>query len=260
MKIYVLCDLEGTAGVVDFEKQSYSDAKYNEQAKRLATLEINALVDGALAGGAKEIIVLDGHGSGGLDIEKVHIEAKVMMGRPISAPWEMDKSVDALFLYGHHAMANTEKGVLCHSWSSRTIANCWLNSELVGEIGFNMAIAGSLGIPTVFISGDEAAIAEARRYAPGIGSVIVKWGVSRTSAITLAPMKARQLIQEGATRAMSKIGSIPPVTINPPYEFKTEYLEEQSAESKAKRSDVERLDARTVRIVAETLIDLARRR
>ncbi len=182
MKIYVLCDLEGTAGVVDFEKQSYSDAKYNEQAKRLATLEINALVDGALAGGATEIIVLDGHGSGGLDIEKVHIEAKVMMGRPISVPWGMDDSVDALFLYGHHAMANTEKGVLCHSWSSRTIANCWLNGELVGEIGFNMAIAGSLGIPTVFISGDEAAIAEARRYTPGIEGVIVKWGVSRTSA------------------------------------------------------------------------------
>ncbi len=73
-------------------------------------------------------------------------------------------------------------------------------------------------------------------------------------------MKARQLIQEGTTRAMSEIGSIPPVTIDPPYEFKTEYVEEQSAESKAKRSDVERLDARTVRIVAETLIDLARRR
>ena len=45
MTIFVLCDLEGAAGVVDFQTQSYAGGKYNEQAKRLATHEINALVD-----------------------------------------------------------------------------------------------------------------------------------------------------------------------------------------------------------------------
>ena len=38
MKVFILGDLEGTAGVVDFKSQTYSDAKYYEQTKRLAIL------------------------------------------------------------------------------------------------------------------------------------------------------------------------------------------------------------------------------
>ena len=55
MRIFILGDLEGTAGVVDFHQQTYSDAKYYEQAKRLATLEVNALVEGVLEGGTQEV-------------------------------------------------------------------------------------------------------------------------------------------------------------------------------------------------------------
>ena len=57
MRVFILGDLEGTAGVVDFHQQTYSDAKYYDQAKRLATLEVNALVDGVLEGGAQGGVV-----------------------------------------------------------------------------------------------------------------------------------------------------------------------------------------------------------
>ena len=139
MNIMVLCDLEGTAGVVDFQTQTYDNTRYNDQAKNLSTLEINALVDGALEGGAEQVIVLDGHGSGGINIELIHYEARVMFGRPLVSAWDLGIDFDAMFLYGHHAMENTPGGVLCHSWSSRAISNCWLNGELIGEIGFNIA-------------------------------------------------------------------------------------------------------------------------
>ena len=77
MKIYVICDLEGVAGVIDHRQQCQWDVsrewfpRYYEQARRLATLELNALVEGALEGGAKEIVAWDGHGNfpGGLDVE-----------------------------------------------------------------------------------------------------------------------------------------------------------------------------------------------
>ena len=134
MRIFILGDLEGAAGVVDFHQQTYSDAKYYEQAKRLSTLEVNALVDGVLEGGAQEVWFLDGHGPGGIDYELMHPEVQMIIGRPISAPWGLDESFDAFLLYGHHSMGNTERGVLCHSWSSRTIANCWLNGELMGRL------------------------------------------------------------------------------------------------------------------------------
>ena len=74
MKIYVLCDLEGTAGVADqvhqcsfvhddYDKE-YIPGKYGPfyfQARKLATLELNALVEGALEAGATDIWAWDGH-------------------------------------------------------------------------------------------------------------------------------------------------------------------------------------------------------
>jgi D-aminopeptidase len=55
MKIYIMCDLEGTAGVIDHRKQCWFDGEYYRQARQLATLELNALVQGALEGGARKI-------------------------------------------------------------------------------------------------------------------------------------------------------------------------------------------------------------
>ena len=90
MRILILCDLEGTAGVVDFETQTYDGGRDNEQAKYLATLEINALIDGALEGGATDPIVLDGHGSGGVnkaareDVERVDTHTVKITGDTIA--------------------------------------------------------------------------------------------------------------------------------------------------------------------------------
>ena len=167
---------------------------------------------------------------------------------------------EAQFLYGHHAMDNTPNGVLCHSWSSRSIANCWLNDELIGEIGFNMAHAGEVGVPTVFVSGDRAAVDEARRYVPTIEGVVVKEGLSRTGALTLSPTKARDLIREGARKVMGRIGEIAPYTIPSPYIFVTEYQSAASAEAKAAREDVERVDTHTIKITGDTIAEIGEKR
>ena len=68
MKIHVLCDLEGTAGAADQVHQcsfihgeyysEYIPGKYGPfyfQARKLATLELNALVEGVLEAGATDI-------------------------------------------------------------------------------------------------------------------------------------------------------------------------------------------------------------
>ncbi|SVC79427.1 uncharacterized protein METZ01_LOCUS332281, partial [marine metagenome] len=51
MKIFMCTDIEGIAGVVSFPDQSYEGGKYHDQAKRLATREVNAAVDGLLDAG-----------------------------------------------------------------------------------------------------------------------------------------------------------------------------------------------------------------
>lgn len=71
MKIWIMTDLEGVAGVVDFESQAYPAGKYYGESKHLLTQEINSAVDGALSAGATNILVLDGHGAGGIDYKEL---------------------------------------------------------------------------------------------------------------------------------------------------------------------------------------------
>jgi D-amino peptidase len=256
MKIYVVCDLEGVAGVIDHRQQCWFDGKYYEQARRLATLELNALVEGALEGGATEIIAWDGHGNfpGGLDIEFLHPACNLVVGAGDGGPVGLDRSCNAMFLCGLHAMAGTVGGVLDHSfWPG--IVGCWVNGIPWGEIAMNSYVAGEQGVPTVFISGDKAAADEARKLVPEIETAIVKEGLAPqplwltpAPTLSLAPTKAREVIREAAKRAMMKIGKIAPFFVKPPYTLKTQFTEKQFADKAANRPGVKRLDLVTVEI------------
>ncbi|NOH01809.1 MAG: M55 family metallopeptidase [Chloroflexi bacterium] len=264
MKIYVICDLEGVAGVVDHRQQCWFDGEYYKQARKLATLELNALVEGALEGGATEIVAWDGHGNfpGGLDVELLHPECKLVMGAGDGGPAGLDASFDAVFQLGLHSMAGTTRAVLSHSFMP-DITACWINGLKVGEIGMNCATAGQFGVPTVFISGDRAAVEEARALVPDIEGVIVKEGIAsearglaQAPMISLSPQKACTLIREGARRAMTKVGTLEPFCIQPPYHVRTEFTEAKFADENAKRPNVKRIDAVTIEVEGADLLSM----
>jgi D-amino peptidase len=254
MKIYVICDLEGTAGVVDHRQQCWFDGAYYAQARRLATLELNALVEGVLEEGATHIVAWDGHGNfpGGLDSELVHPACQVLIGAGDGGPIDLDSSYDAMFLCGFHAMAGTSGGVLDHSfWPG--IAGCWVNDMPWGEIAMNCYTAGQHGVPTVFISGDRAAAEEAANLIPDIEAAIVKEGLAQqplwlspAPTRSLSSQKAHERIRETAQCAMKKIGTISPYRLEPPYTIRTQFTEQLFADKAAKRPGVTRIDAVTV--------------
>ena len=77
MKIYILTDLEGVAMVSRFS-QTREEGPQKETAMRLLTQELNAAVDGILDVEADaEIVVWDGHGTGGIDVLEFHPQAEV---------------------------------------------------------------------------------------------------------------------------------------------------------------------------------------
>ena len=68
-------------------------------AMKLLTWEVNAAVDGVLAVDPDaEVVVLDLHGNGGIDILEFHPEAKLINRGPIRPPYFLDSSFDALFV------------------------------------------------------------------------------------------------------------------------------------------------------------------
>lgn len=231
MKIYILTDQEGVAGVVNSVDYAGPGATYYETGRRLLTHEVNAAISGALDGGATAIFVLDGHGHGSIDPEILHPAAEVLTGRPIRFPFEFDDSFDALMFVGQHAKSNTDGGHLSHTFSMDQ-DDLILNDLSIGELGWYMQLAGYYGKPTILVTGDQAVCDEAMALETSVETVAVKRGIANGAATGLtadenrrhnaaavhkSPELARSQIHDGARRAMERIDDIRPFYIQPPY-------------------------------------------
>ena len=162
MKLYIITDLEGIAGVARWD-QTGTDAPGYAQACRLMTEELRACVAGIqLAAADAEIWVWDAHGPGSIDVERFPRGARLINRGSIQPPYFIDSSFDAVFFLGQHSKARTRNGNLCHTYSSATVDGYWINGIELGEFGCRAALAGSMGVPTVFVSGDDTMAAEAR--------------------------------------------------------------------------------------------------
>jgi D-amino peptidase len=91
-----------------------------------------------------------------------------------------------------------------------------LNGTPVSETVFNAAVAGQHGVPVVMISGDDAAIADARATLGEIEAVETKRALGFHSAASLPPEAACKRIAEGMRRALERIGEFRPYVIATP--------------------------------------------
>jgi D-amino peptidase len=261
MKICMMTDLEGVAGVVSFTEQSYPDAKYYEAAKKLLTAEVNAAVEGLLEAGVDDVLVVDGHGSGGIVYEALHPAARLMHGRPL-APASVRSPIvatyDACMMIGQHAMAGTVDGNQNHTQSSRTIDYYTLNGRPIGEIAQFALYCGALGLPMILLSGDDAACREAEALVPGITTVPVKQGLSRGSAISLSAPEAHRRIREGVGRAVARQrdAPLPPLLWEGPYVLEKRFFHTHIADGVASQPGVERVDGQTVRLYGDDILDI----
>ncbi|MBO3802144.1 MAG: M55 family metallopeptidase [Candidatus Brockarchaeota archaeon] len=251
-----MTDLEGVAGVFSFEEYTTPKGRWYDLSRKLLTQEVNAAIEGALESGADEILVVDGHGYTGINIEELNEEAKLLSGRPLLLPWELDKGFNAAFIVGQHAMAGVEKAHLSHTESHTAIQNVWINGIKVGEIAIVAAVAGYFNIPVVLVTGDKAACLEAKSFIPQVETVAVKEGITHGAAISITPTKARKMIREGARNALRKIAEVKPYKVETPIELKIEFTEESKsfAEVLSNRSYVEKIDTRTIKIRDDDLL------
>src|ERR671922_114934 len=61
MKIYISADIEGTAGITNWDEARKTHADYPEHRQQM-TREVLAACDGAMAAGAKDILIKDARG------------------------------------------------------------------------------------------------------------------------------------------------------------------------------------------------------
>ncbi|MCD6362358.1 MAG: M55 family metallopeptidase [Armatimonadetes bacterium] len=258
MKMYLMTDLEGVAGVFNWENRD--DETHYNAARRLRigrwlAEEVNAAVDGFIAGGADEVIVNDGHGSGAtIDLDVADPRAMYIHGRERPRWLPYLDTCDATGIVGAHAKASTPGGNLYHTMST-AIRDWSFNGLSVGEMGFQALIAGYYDIPFVFASGDAWACREIEQLIPGCVTVPVKFGTSRRSAMTYAPQKARELIRAGAERAMEVVDKVEPLKLEPPIVFR-DVREEPTFDEEKPEEGVRVIDAHTREIESDDFMDL----
>lgn len=198
MKVFISVDLEGVAGYVQW------DTADRDREREFVTMDVNAAIEGAFEGGATQVYVTEAHANmRNIVPEKIDERALFISGRPKKQNHMagIDESFDVAMQVGYHSKAGTLNGVMAHSYRG-SIFSLKFNELEVGEIGADAAIAGYYKVPVVFVSGDLAAVNEAKELLGEIETVSVKKGISRYAAICTPPSEARKQIRMGAERSL----------------------------------------------------------
>jgi D-amino peptidase len=251
MRVYIHTDLEGVSGIDGMDMIQTDDPRFKE-CRELLTGDVNAAVAGA------HVMVLDSHGSGVDNIIWENVDKRaVRETKPNDKFWgQLDGSYDATFFLGAHAMAGTINGFLDHTQSSRSWYNYYVNGRKYGELGQWALIAGHFGVPLVMVSGDEAAAAEAHAFFDPVETAVVKRGHGRNKAVLVPLDEARRRIRDAAERSLSLVGKAAPFKTTMPAEIILDLYRSDFADMHAAAEDVERIDARRVRKVAATPLDI----
>jgi D-amino peptidase len=206
MKVFISFDMEGVAGIVDWSQCRAPGQPY-EEGRRLLLGEVNAAIDGAMAGGATEIVCNDSHGTmNNLDPAELHGQATYVSGRhkPLYMMQGLDATADLVFMVGYHGSISGESSVLSHTYNPAVVSHAELNGVRVGESGINALVALACQAPVGLITGDQQTIAEADPFLAGAERVVVKESFTRFGAANLHPEVARELIADGAQRALER--------------------------------------------------------
>ncbi len=257
MKVYISVDMEGVAGIADWEQCLPGGDDY-ALGRDLVLGEVNAAIEGAVAAGADGILVNDSHSvMRNLPPAALGARASYLSGRfkPLYMMEGLDPSYDAVVFLGYHA-AMQSPGVLSHTYNPRAIAEVRLNAIVTGEAGLNALLAQHHAVPVAVITGDQYVGPEVAPFCPGIETIEVKRSVSRYAAEHLHPATARERIRDGVASALRDVPSPPRISL--PATVEVELLSPDLAEQATWIHGVTRLDGRTVSFTGDDPLRLFR--
>jgi len=260
LKIYISADMEGVVGVVTNEQlgpQGFEYARFRE----FMTQEVNAAIEGALAGGATQIVVSDSHGNGqNLLIEKLHKDVTLVRAwpRPLMMMQGIDETFAGAVFIGYHTGTTNSQGVRAHTMSSARLADVQLKGVSVSEAGINAAIAGHFNVPVIAVSGDDAVVKETQALLGDVEGAVVKWASGFHSARTIMPDASYQIIRDKVTKAVRRIKDFKPYKLSGPIQVDVRFKNYRPSEVLSYLSIVLRTDAHSIRFTGKDMIEVSK--
>ncbi|WP_050475893.1 M55 family metallopeptidase [Herbaspirillum rhizosphaerae] len=256
MNVLISVDIEGIAGVFHPEQTRPGNGEY-ERARRQMTEEANAVIRGALAGGAQEIVVNDSHGSfRNLLPDLLHPAARMVLGKPrvLGMMGGVEGSIDAVMMVGYHSRSQT-RGILAHTINSSAFSRVAFNGVELGEAGIYGALAGEHGVPVIFGSGDDAFVEETQPLFPHAHFAEIKKAHGANSGDSLSPQQACILLEKTAQEAVQAARSrqMPKYRIEVPVTCRLQVQTPALTDLFCQLPIVERVDAVTLKFDAPTV-------
>jgi D-amino peptidase len=224
MKFYLSVDMEGISGLTQGSYMNPGNSEYYRY-RKIATLEVNHIVESLVEMGAEKIIVNDGHSSmKNLLIEELHSECELITGypRPNLQLTGLDESFDGLLLIGYHARSNST-GIFAHTFTKSAINDLYLNEQLCSEADFNAMIANYYNVPVIFISGDDILYDQVKSWFPSKYYLITKTAYGNRAALCKPPKKNKILLKEKIQQTITDLNensTFPQRVLKAPYTLK----------------------------------------
>ena len=264
MRVFISCDMEGCTGIVHNDQLVPGGYDYG-RGRELMTGDVVAAAEAALSyEEVTQVRICDGHGTmRNILIERLPSGADLVTGpassRTLCQVEGLDDGFDVLICVGYHAMAGTPGALLAHTWIGSIVAEVRVNGRPFGETALNAGIAGDMGVPVIFVSGDEAVCAETRDFlGDGPVTVPVKRAVGAKSAICRAPQDTAEAIRLGVLTALDARDACKPFRVEGPVEVAVSFHRADMADRAAKRPGAERTGAHQLTFSRSNFVEAAR--
>lgn len=218
MKIFIAVDMEGTTGLERLE-ENFRGLPGFDTFRQLMAGDANAVVQGAIEGGATEIVVSDSHGYM-CNIHPDDLLPGIQLRRgQLKRTWcqakGLDGSYDAVIMVGFHAKAGSMEAILAHTWITG-FRDVRINGDSVPEPSLNGLVAGAMGVPVIMLTGDDWVVKEASPVLGDIPYAQIKKSLGFSKGEHLPIDASRRLLRNTAREAVRAASKIKPLTCQLP--------------------------------------------
>jgi D-amino peptidase len=259
MKIFISADIEGVTGATHWDEtnlQKEESLLFREQ----MTAEVLAACEGALQGGATEILVKDAHWTGrNIIAAKLPKEARLIRGwapHPLMMVQGLDESFQGVAYVGYHSRAGAGSSPLAHTLTGKYV-NIRINDQYASEFMIYAYAAASFRVPSLFLSGDKGICEEAMQLIPGIETVAVKEGLG-DSTVNIHPELAISRIRTGMEKAVRGDRADCLVSLPSHFEIAIQYKEYANAYQLGFFPGAKQIDPATVQFESQNYFEILR--
>jgi D-amino peptidase len=260
MKVFISADMEGIAGKVHWEFSKESDSAEWDRDRQIMSEHVKAAIEGAIEGGASEIVINDSHMSmRNLAIDRFDFEqVEIITGqpKPLCMMEGIDNTYSAAFLIGYHGMSGAHPGVLNHSFCPLSIREIKINGIPVGELGVNAGIAGYFNVPIALVAGDNVMAEEAQARMGDVEVAIIKKALNMTTAKCLPLKAANELIKQKSRSAVQRCKDMKPLVYDTPTELEVDFFMTNMADAAALIPDSRRKGGTKVSYISSDYLEL----